>query len=93
MIFLSGKVSGIESEAKMIFKQHAKEFEREGSLVLNPMDLPDNHDKSWESYMKVCLSALINCDSIFMMKNWTESRGAEVERRLAIELGLKVIYE
>lgn len=47
----------------------------------------------WCQYMKEDLGALLNCDGIFMLKNWGSSKGARVEHTVAKELGLTVEYE
>jgi len=52
-----------------------------------------DHDKSWQSFMREDVKAMLDCDSIYMMSNWVNSKGAKIEREIAIYLGLKVIYE
>jgi hypothetical protein len=36
---------------------------------------------------------MMNCTGIFMLSNWRESKGANIERNLAMQLGMKVYYE
>jgi hypothetical protein len=43
--------------------------------------------------MKEDISALLTCDAIYLLKNWGDSRGARIERAIALELGIKIIYE
>lgn len=50
------------------------------------------HDK-WCQYMKEDLAALLNCDGIYMLKNWGASQGARIEHVVAKEMGLTVEYE
>ena len=57
------------------------------------MKLNHEHDKSWESYMREDLKALLDCTHIYMMKNWDTSRGAIIERNLAKDLNIEAIYE
>lgn len=47
----------------------------------------------WCQYMKEDIGALLNCDGIFMLKNWGSSKGARVEHTVAKEMCLKVEYE
>ena len=93
VIYISGKITGMEEEAKVLFAEATKKFTDNGYKVMNPFDLDDNHDKTWESYMKVCLDALERCDIIYMLSNWRDSKGAIEEFILATGLGLPVIYE
>jgi len=41
--------------------------------------------------MKTTLAELLECDAIFMVKGWQESRGAVIEYNLASELGLALL--
>ena len=92
-IYISGKISGIEDSAYDIFEKAEIFLIKSGYKVVNPMKLPHDHDKSWESYMKEDLKALMDCDEIFMLENWETSRGAEIEYDLASELGIKISYQ
>lgn len=59
--------------------------------IINPMKLPHYHDKSWESYMKHCLLAMMNCNMIYVMGNHKLSKGATIERKVAKILGFHFI--
>jgi Asp-tRNA(Asn)/Glu-tRNA(Gln) amidotransferase A subunit family amidase len=82
-IYISGKITGMESEAKIIFQQAEEVLTKLGFEVVNPMKLPHNHDKSYISYMIECLQALKGCDYIFMLGNWHDSTGANIEFQVA----------
>jgi len=55
------------------------------------MTINHDHDKSWLNYMKTDIIALMECDAIFLLENWEESKGACIEHSLAIKLGYEVI--
>lgn len=92
-IYISGKITGIENEAPALFE--AAEFALKDSvnIVINPIKLPHKHANTWEAYLREDIKALCDCDTIYMLKNWTQSKGAMLELELAMELGLKVIFE
>jgi hypothetical protein len=92
-IYISGKVSGIESEALQLFAKADRELKVKGYETINPMALPHGHDKSWHSYMKEDIKALCDCDAIYMLSNWADSKGAIIEHTTAMLLGLTVYYE
>ena len=92
-IYISGKISGIENEAPELFARAELELQAKGFETVNPMTLNHNHDKSWHSYMKEDVKALCECDVIYMLNNWTDSKGAIIEHTIAMYLGLKVQYE
>lgn len=92
-VYISGKVTGIKKEAARLFQEAEDFINKEGDFVaVNPMKLDHSqHDKSWEAYMKMCITALMDCDYIFMLNNWRWSEGARVELELATTLRIKRI--
>ena len=91
--YISGKISGIEDAAPELFEKAEKELQAKGFETVNPTTLNHEHDKSWHSYMKEDVKALCECDVIYMLSNWTDSKGAIIEHTIAMYLGLKVEYE
>jgi hypothetical protein len=93
-IYLSGKITGLPYEEALKKFNLAENIAKTISLeVVNPMTIEHNHDLSWESYMRQDLKAMLDCDSIYMLSNWKDSKGATIERDLAIKLNLSVYYE
>lgn len=92
-IYIAGKITGLDIEkAKSKFKEAQTVIEGKGHECINPMELPHDHDKTWESYMKECLISLLQCDALFALPDYKESRGAEVEYNLAAGLGMKIYH-
>jgi hypothetical protein len=92
-IYISGKITGLQEHlAYAAFADASDYITKLGAEPINPMDLDHDHDKRWESYMKVCMAALLDSDIIFMLPNWGNSLGARVERAAALELGKPIIY-
>lgn len=93
-IYISGQISNLPFEdAKIQFELVEKTLFELGHEVVNPMTVHHDHDKTWQSYMKVDIKHLVDCDAIFLLDNWKHSRGAKIELNLAIDLGLHVIQE
>ena len=92
-IYISGKVSGMENEAAELFSKAESDLQAKGFVTVNPMKLEHQHDKNWHSYMKEDVKALCECDEIFMLSNWADSKGAIIEHTIAMYLGLKVRYQ
>lgn len=90
--YISGKITGIENEAPKMFANAEKQLQERGFDTVNPMKLNHEHDKSWHSYMKEDVKALCDCDIIFMLPNWKDSKGAIIEHTIAMYLGLSVEY-
>jgi hypothetical protein len=93
-IYLSGKITGLPYEEALKKFSLAENIAKTMALeVINPMTIEHNHDLSWESYMKQDLKALLDCDSIYMLNNWTDSKGAIIEHKLASDLNLSILSE
>ena len=91
IVYIAGKVSGMENEAKLAFKIAEKELNLQGNDVINPMELEHDHDKTWQSYMRECISAMMKADALYLLPNWRESKGARIEVQLAHNLGIKIL--
>lgn len=93
-IYISGKISGVDPKlSEQNFSRAEEKLKKLGFKVVNPMTLEHNHDKSWESFMREDIKALMSCDAIYMLNGWKESRGACVELYLAKGLGFDVYQE
>ena len=91
-IYLSGKISGLPI-CETIKNFESAENQLKGlATIVNPMRLKHDHDKTWESYMKEDIKALLECDAIAMLPNYNDSKGALIELNLAKSLGLEIIY-
>jgi len=91
-IYISGKITGIENFAEL-FQDAENYLLSKGYEVVNPVKLNHDHDKTWESYMKEDLKALLDCDEIYLLENHYKSKGAIIEKAIAIELGIKTTYQ
>ena len=91
IIYIAGKVSGMEMEARVLFKRAEIELLLQCHDVINPMELEHDHDKTWQSYMRECISAMMKADALYLLPNWRESKGARIEVQLAHNLGIKIL--
>lgn len=92
--YISGKISGLpEHEYKNNFKAAEIAVQELGYIPVNPVELPHDHDKSWYSYMKESVAAMLTCDCIYVQFNFGYSKVAKIELELAVLLGMEVIYE
>ncbi len=93
-IYIAGKITGLAPWRAMIEFKQAELLLRHrfGSEVeiVNPLKLcGPNWD--WVKCMRVCVSALATCDAIHLLKNWEDSRGAKIEKKIAEDLRLKFV--
>lgn len=90
-IYISGKITGMPNLNKHKFAAAEEHLKRFAIIVHNPHTLPAYHDKSWASYMKVCIRALCNSDKVVVLDCWKHSRGAIREVMIAKWLNIPVV--
>jgi len=95
-IYLAGKVTGLPpAEVHKKFRFAQARLEQNGHRVFNPVEhvtINDMLEHSWEDIMKVCLAEMFRCDEVHLLPCWNDSRGATLERDIAIRLGMKIVY-
>jgi hypothetical protein len=68
-------------------------LEKSGNIVINPFEVCSNQNLSYEEYLRFDIRALTFCDAIYLLKDWGKSKGANIEYLVAMNIGLKVLYE
>ncbi|MEN8122932.1 MAG: DUF4406 domain-containing protein, partial [Bacteroidota bacterium] len=63
-IYISGRITGRVEQARTDFAYAEQKLKKLGHYPLNPFNFKDDHDKSWNEYMKVCIKELVDCDAI-----------------------------
>lgn len=92
-VYISGKITG-NKNYKEQFNNAEQELLKSGVEVFNPVNVSiPVENPTYKDYMKADIQQLINCDCIFMLKNWLTSKGATLEHKIAIALDLIIIYE
>lgn len=91
-IYIAGPITGHHLKKRFkAFELVENKCNELGFNVVNPMKLKHDHDKSWESYMRECIEALIKCDAIYLMQGWEISQGARLEFTIASKLKMQII--
>ncbi|TCK39665.1 uncharacterized protein DUF4406 [Paraburkholderia sp. BL8N3] len=91
-IYVSGPMTGLPDLNKPAFNAEAARLRAEGHEVVNPAEVDLGPDAEWLDYMKVDIALMCPCDMIFMLPGWEKSEGARMERRIAMDLKLRVVY-
>lgn len=95
--YLGGKISGLPIEmARNKFESMADTLRGMGYEVVHGFEINQaviaNGTHKWEDCMRADIKAMLECDEVHMMPCWKESRGAQLERDIALRLGMKVVY-
>lgn len=89
-IYIAGKINGLDNYRKL-FKEAEDNFVKDGYTVMNPAVLSEGFD--YEIYLPICLLMLQACDTVYMLNNYEDSKGAKVELEYAKAQGKKIIYQ
>nr|DAI44818.1 MAG TPA: N-deoxyribosyltransferase [Caudoviricetes sp.] len=89
-VYLSGQITGNANYKGLFGFAYTLITLGDASEVYNPAArIPDNVD--YKSAMKRCITELVKCDTIVILPNAYESKGARLEKEVAISCGLDVV--
>ena len=92
-VYISGPITGagfIEDRAR--FSDAQEYIEGRGDIAVNPIFLcTSDYDSSMS--MRRRIKALMDCDSIRMLKGWKTSKSARLEHFIALKLNIKITIE
>jgi len=88
-VYLSGPITNVKNyKGLFMFAEELAGWEAE--QVYNPASqIPSS--SSWKQAMHRCLSEITNYDTVVMLPGWNVSRGARLERDVALACGMRVV--
>lgn len=93
-IYISGKITGDGGYIEK-FKAAEKKIRQQykGCEVINPALILQTMPESTthKEYMAISLCLLDMCDSIYMLPDWKESEGANMEYHRAVNMGCQIL--
>lgn len=86
-IYIAGKVTGLPiDEVTAKFKAAQNEIEAKGFIAVNPIELVNDWKATWYQAMRICIKELMNCDDVYLLPDYSNSPGAQIELSLADSL-------
>lgn len=67
------------------------QLSRLGYHVVKPIAVNDD-SKTWYDAIRSDIKRMLECDEVHLLSDWQESRGAQLERDIALRLGMHVVY-
>lgn len=89
MVYISGKITG-NPDYKKQFDEAERLLKSMGYKCFNPTSIYHEH-WSYGEYMKADIAHLVNCDYIYRLDNWEDSRGARLENKIAEVCGIVIL--
>lgn len=91
--YISGPISGWPDNNRSAFIDAEAKLRADGLDVFNPIDNGLPNEAGWSEHMRADIKALMDCDTIYMLKGWHASKGASLELHIAKQLGMIIFFE
>ena len=92
-IYISGKISGLPTDQVTAkFQQAEQQIQAFGHEPVNPINNGLGSEASWNEHLVADVALLLECDAIYFLPDWVESRGARIEAKIAQEYGLEILH-
>lgn len=89
--YIAGPMTGYPNFNFDAFDEAQEALEAIGVEVVNPANNFDRRqDLPWYTYLRKAVAQVTECDAIFMLDGWQESRGASLELLVASWLDVEV---
>ncbi len=85
-VYISGPMTGYTDHNRPAFDYAEKLLREHGYDVVNPAHNGLPETATWIEHMKADIKLLLECDAIYMLTGWGESKGAVVEHFIATSL-------
>ena len=90
--YLAGKITGLpKGHVKDKFNMMARQLSGMGYQVVKPEAVTDD-TKNWDDAVRNDIKHMLECDEVHLLPDWQDSRGAQLERDIALRLGMQVVY-
>lgn len=89
-IYITGRITGSENY-KEIFRAAETDLKERGFVPMNPAKLNSGFEHA--EYMHICYAMIDVCDTIYLLIDWQESKGAVMEYKYAMNKRKDIIRE
>ena len=93
-IYISGRITGNKNYLDDFTHAHnVLTVKFPTARIVNPLFIVKEPFADWLECMKADIKALVDCDAIYMLKGWSNSKGAMLEFIIAKYLDMQIIFE
>lgn len=94
-VYIAGKITGLRYiDALGKFMDAEKKLTAMGFEVVNPMNVVTDPKAEWKLAMRECIKSMMHeCDTIFLLPDWFQSKGAQLEYEIANQLQFKLLTD
>lgn len=92
--YISGQISGLPyDEVAAKFATAEAKLQAQGYETVNPLNNGIPINAPWEIHVAMDVILLMGCDTIYLLPDWQQSKGATLEKSFAELTGKTMIYE
>ena len=89
--YIAGKMTGLPELNFPAFHAAAAQLRAAGFDIVNPAEINTDPAAEWAACMRADIRELMTCHGIVILPGWETSRGAKLEREIALQVGMPVI--
>lgn len=90
--YIAGKITGLpKTHVTDKFNNIEQHLTGMGYNVVKPIAVADD-TQSWDDAVRTDIRKMLECDEVHLLPDWQDSRGAQLERDIALRLGMQVVY-
>ena len=90
--YVAGKITGLpKAHVQQKFNVITDKLTGMGYNVVNPRAVNDN-ESNWDDTVRADIKTMLECDEVHLLPDCQESRGAQLERDIAVRLGMQIVY-
>ena len=89
--YIAGTINGLQNDkVNNKYNVITNQLSNMGYQVVSPRVGDDS--KTWEIAVHHDIRKMLDCDEVHLLPDWQKSRGAQLERDIALRMGLPVVY-
>lgn len=90
--YLAGPMTGLPKHNYPLFIEATEYLRRRNYDIVSPVECINSEEGaiSWQECLRKDLGQLLTCNRIYLLPDWTDSKGATLELFLAVLLGMEV---
>lgn len=93
-MYISGKITDLPTEQVAAkFEQAEQQIKSYGHEPVNPLNNGVDATEHWNKHIVADIALLLECDAIYLLRDWGDSKGARIEANIAGECGLEIIHQ
>ena len=91
IVYIAGPMTGLPENNYPAFYAAEEALTAAGHAVLNPArNGTIVGSNAWQQYMRLSIAQMLQAEGVALLPGWLDSRGARLERRIAMALGLRL---